>query len=87
MPRHVVSLTVNAQGASDDFPNALANARTRLIEAANAIAQGGLPEDPGVTLDLRDPGGGGGPCVPRTISIDIVIDPSVLPEAQSNDDD
>lgn len=85
MAKHLVSLTLNAQGAGDVFTDALHNAKSRLVTAAQRIAAGDLPEDPGVTLDQRDPGGG--PCAPQKIAIDIILDQDILPEAQSDDDD
>ena len=86
MPRFVSSITVNAQGASDDFNEARERALDRLMLAAEELHQGNAPAKPGVQVDDRDPGGGGGPCMPRQYSIDVIVDVSVLPEAQSSDD-
>ena len=87
MPRHIVSLTVNTQGADDDYDRARRRALDRLSAAAVKLASGRTTDDPGVNVDDRDPGGGGGPCVPQKYSVDVIIDASVLPEAQNNDDD
>ena len=86
MTTSVVSITVNAQGAGDDYDDARSRALTRLMAAANALKNGQTPDDPGVNLDDRDPGGGGGPCAPRHYTVEIIVDASVLPEAQGGDD-
>lgn len=83
---NVVSLTLNAQGAGDTYEEANANAVARLAESARKIKQGKRPLDPGVTLDDRDPGGGGGPCEPQKYSVDIIVDPTILPEFRPRDD-
>ena len=85
MAKHIVSITVNAQGASDDYDEARGRALQRLVRAAKDLNAGNAPADPGVNVDDRDPGGG--PCRATKVSVDVVIDESVLPEAQSNDDD
>ena len=82
---HIVSLTVNAQGAGDTYDGARNNALRRLVAAAAALDNGQTPNDPGVNIDDRDPGGG--PCRPTKYNVDIIADMDVLPEAQSRDDD
>ena len=85
MAKHIVSLTVNAQGADDDYDRARELATERLVDAAAKLNTGQTPNDPGVNVDDRDPGGG--PCKVTKVAIDVTIDESVLPEARSNDDD
>lgn len=85
MAKHLVSLTLNAQGAGASFAEANGRAKVRLEEAASRIVGDMTPNDPGVTFDQRDPGGG--PCAPQKIAVEIILDQDVLPEAQSDDDD
>ena len=82
---NIVSINLNAQGAGDDFDEAYANAKRRLNLGNTALQADAVPQDPGVAIDVRDPGGG--PCAPQKFSIEIFINQDVLPEAQNNDDD
>jgi len=86
MARHVVSLTVNAQGAGDSYNEARLAALRRLANASGRLNQGQTPDDPGVNVDDRDPGGSGGPCAPFKYAVEVIIDQTVLPEAQRKDD-
>ena len=78
---NIVSITVNAQGFGTDYEKARKRALKRLVKAAERLADGRTPDDPGVNTDDRDPGGG--PCAPEKFAMEIFINRDVLPEAQS----
>lgn len=83
----VVILNVNARGFDKDTKVANRLAVKRLRDAADEIAAGRIPTDPGVDFVRRDPGGGGGPCAAEYVDNPMNVSASGLPEAQSRDDD
>lgn len=68
----------------------LTEIQRRFAEVNRQVQAGALnvDADPGVQhLANYDPGGGGGPCAPRTIKVEVEVSASGLPGAEPNDDD
>jgi hypothetical protein len=83
----VVWYNIHVRGAGKNFHEANERAVRRLTLASRSIDNGQFPLDPGVRVATDDPGGGGGPCAPEYIKIEVNVSPSGLPEAESRDDD
>ena len=86
MAQQLVWYNVHVRGAGENFGTANQRAKDRLVDAARRISNGDFPNDPGVRVATDDPGGGGGPCAPEYIKIEVNVTPSGLPEAKNGDD-
>lgn len=82
----VYTYVLAARGAAKNAEEAARIAAERLVGAAMKINRGDLPVDEGVQLTTFDPGGGG-PCEPRSIQVEVEVSASGLPEAQPRDED
>jgi hypothetical protein len=80
-------INVHCRGAGGDAAQAYHKAAKRLMEAAQHLQAGEIFVDEGTRVAMDDPGGGGGPCAPEYIKIEVNVSPSGLPEAESRDDD
>lgn len=87
MAKQLVWYNVHVRGFGEDFDQANARALERLREAAEELRNGRTPQNPGIGYSSDDPGGGGGPCAPEYISIEVNVTPSGLPEAETDDED
>lgn len=84
--KNVQSYIVHVRGAGQDVEEANERALVRLSAATRALVNGEVPVDAGISIRTVDPGGGGGPCAPEFISVEVDVSASGLPEAQSRDD-
>lgn len=81
-------INVHVRGAGKTAAAAYGQAVTRLEAAAEALANENVVVDEGTRVAMDDPGGGGGgPCAPEYISIEVNVTAAGLPEAKSRDDD
>ena len=83
MANSVVTIVLACRGAGDDYQEAEANARRRLVAGANAVNADARPKDPGTQVFEVDPGDG--PCAAK-LTVDILTSSAGLPEATNGDD-
>jgi len=79
-------INVHVRGAGKTADEAFNKAAKRLTHAAKEIWDREVIVDEGTRVAMDDPGGGGGPCAPEYIKIEVNVTASGLPEAQRDND-